>query len=396
MKYLWWVVALFALAVAFAVLGRLNNGYVLLIAPPYRVEFSLNFMIASLLLSFLIAYVVVRVVVRTLHLPKKVREFRAARSVEKIRQALDSALVALLEGRYGKARQQAERALRQGDRSGLAAMVGARAALEVRAFDQADNYLTRAEEGGQSLLVSRLMTQAEMALTQQQPLVALETLARLKREAGLHTAALRLEWRALQAAERWDEVPTLVEQLQKREVFEPEQARQLRWHAQGEHLRALAHDELALRSYWKKLSSVDQLHPKVSTAAANSFLQLGAHQEAADIVAASLEHEWVPELLPLFSECAGDNPARLLERAENWLAKHNQDAVLLLVLGKLCSKAQLWGKAQTYLEASLAIENSYSAHLSLGEMLGKLGRSSEANAHLAAALRLALAQLEAR
>lgn len=396
MKYLWWVVALFTLAVAFAVLGRLNNGYVLLIAPPYRVEFSLNFMITSLLLSFLIAYGVVRLVGRTLHLPQKVREFRVVRSAEKIRHALDSALVALLEGRYGKARQQAEKALRQGDRSGLAAMVGARAALEVRAFDQADNYLTRAEEGGQSLLVSRLMTQAEMALTQQQPLVALETLARLKREAGLHTAALRLEWKALQAAERWDEVPALVEQLQKREVFEPEQARQLRWHAQGEHLRALAHDELALRSYWKKLSSADQLHPKVSTAAAKSFLQLGAYQEAADIVAASLEHEWVPELLPLFSECAGDNPTRQLERAENWLAKHSQDAVLLLVLGKLCSKAQLWGKAQTYLEASLAIENSYSAHLSLGEMLGKLGRSSEANAHLAAALRLALAQLEVR
>jgi HemY protein len=66
----------------------------------------------------------------------------------------------------------------------------------------------------------------------------------------------------------------------------------------------------------------------------------------------------------------------------------------LYALGMLCERESLWGKAQTYLEASLALDNHWRAHVTLGEMLAKLGRQDEANAHLAAALKLALAELE--
>ena len=59
------------------------------------------------------------------------------------------------------------------------------------------------------------------------------------------------------------------------------------------------------------------------------------------------------------------------------------------------SAQQLWGKAQTYLEASLALDDAYRTHVALGELLARLGRNDEANAHLAAALKLALAELGA-
>ena len=85
-----------------------------------------------------------------------------------------------------------------------------------------------------------------------------------------------------------------------------------------------------------------------------------------------------------------------LEQAERWLADHNQDPALLYALGVLCARAQLWGKAQTYLEASLALDNRWRTHLTLGEMLGRLGRSDEANAHFVAALRLATDELKRR
>ena len=68
----------------------------------------------------------------------------------------------------------------------------------------------------------------------------------------------------------------------------------------------------------------------------------------------------------------------------------------MYALGRLCERAQLWGKAQTYLEASLALDNSWRANLALGEMQANLGRTDEANAHLAAALKLALAELNRR
>jgi HemY protein len=72
---------------------------------------------------------------------------------------------------------------------------------------------------------------------------------------------------------------------------------------------------------------------------------------------------------------------------------HSDDATLLYALGVLCERAQLWGKAQTYLEASLALDDTWRTRVALGELFGRLGRDGEANAQLAAALKLALSEL---
>ena len=48
-----------------------------------------------------------------------------------------------------------------------------------------------------------------MKLEQGQPLEALGILGALRKEAGSHTAALRLELRALQGAGRYEEIPPL-------------------------------------------------------------------------------------------------------------------------------------------------------------------------------------------
>ena len=91
----------------------------------------------------------------------------------------------------------------------------------------------------------------------------------------------------------------------------------------------------------------------------------------------------------LYAQCRTADPTRQLETAERWLAAHSQDATLLYALGRLCERESLWGKAQTYFEASLALDDHWRTHVALGEMQARLGRADDANAHLAAALRLA-------
>ena len=49
-------------------------------------------------------------------------------------------------------------------------------------------------------------------------------------------------------------------------------------------------------------------------------------------------------------------PCASIERAESWLKQHPDDAALLLTLGRLCAQQELWGKAQSYLDASIAVE----------------------------------------
>jgi HemY protein len=95
----------------------------------------------------------------------------------------------------------------------------------------------------------------------------------------------------------------------------------------------------------------------------------------------------------LYAQCRPADATRQLEQAESWLKEHNQDAKLLHALGILCERQQLWGKAQTYLEASLALDNTWRTQVVLGELLARLDRNAEATPHLAAALKLALAEL---
>jgi HemY protein len=396
MRFLFWFLLLAVAAVVAALAAKLNNGYALLVAPPYRVELSLNLLLILVVAGFASLYLVLRMVVHTVGLPAQVREWRRRHKEARSRAKLDAATVALLEGRYGKAQQQADEALAFPRASGVATLVGARAAIDVRQYAAAEGFLARPEAHVASLAVPRLTLSAEIALEQGQPQEALRILDALKREAGMHTAALRLELRATQAARRFGDIPALVEQLVKRGVFDAAQGEQVKIAAQREQLRALAGDAAGLRDAWNRLPDSRRTQPKIARAAAQSFLQLGGDREAAEIVARSLEREWDSELVELYGECRIGDATRQLEQAERWLVAHNRDAALLRVLGTLCERQQLWGKAQTYLEASLALDNHWRTHLALGEMLGRLGRGDEANAHFVAALRLATDELKRR
>jgi HemY protein len=396
MRILFWFLLLAVAAVVVALALKLSSGYVLLVQPPYRIELSLPFFLLLVVGGFGVLYLVLRMISRTVQIPAQVREWRRRQKQERARARQDAAIVALLEGRFGKAQQDAEQALALPYSSGLPALIAARAALDVREFDAGESFLARPEAQAQSLAVPRLTLSAEIALERGQPQEALRLLEQLKQEAGMHTAALRLELRALQAARRFADIPPLVEQLVKRKVFDKAQGEQVRIAAQREQLRSLAHDAAGLRDLWRRLPESVRTQPAIARAAVRSFLQLGGDGEAAEIAANGLEREWDAELLDLYGECRVRDGTRQLEQAERWLAAHPQDATLLRVLGALCQRQQLWGKAQTYLEASLALDASWRTQLALGEMLGRLGKSDEANAHFVAALRLATDELRRR
>ena len=65
------------------------------------------------------------------------------------------------------------------------------------------------------------------------------------------------------------------------------------------------------------------------------------------------------------------------------------EAELLLTLGRLCVQRELWGKAQSYLEASLATRPTQAAHVALARLFERLGRQDEAGRHFRASADLA-------
>ncbi|TMH07725.1 MAG: heme biosynthesis protein HemY, partial [Betaproteobacteria bacterium] len=110
MRILFWFLLLAVAAVVAALMVKLNAGYALLVSPPYRVELSLNLLLVLVVGGFFLIYLTLRLITRAVQLPATVREWRRRQKIERARTKQDAAVVALLEGRYGKARQHAEEA----------------------------------------------------------------------------------------------------------------------------------------------------------------------------------------------------------------------------------------------------------------------------------------------
>jgi HemY protein len=381
MKGLLWLLGLFAAAVAVMLAAR-NPGYVQLVYPPYKMEISLTLFVFALFAVFVLGYLLVRLVVATLQLPEYVRVFREERIASKGRAVMMESLRAYFEGRFAAAEKSAVRAMELGEKSGLNSIVAARAAHELREFDRRDAYLAAGEGKTVGESTMRLIAKTEFMLDQKQPQSALNSLKELN-DTGMHKhiGALGLELKAQQQARNWDAVLEVMAQLEKRNAIDKVVAAQLRQQAWLEKLRSQATDIATLRSLWKSIPAEFKHRAKIAAAAAEAFNKLGDCKSAQQLLSDSLNAQWDSELVALYGECRNDSNVAQIEQAERWLKQHTDDAGLLLALGKLCVHQQLWGKAQSYLDASLSLDPSRGAYAALGQLAEKMGKHEDALAY---------------
>jgi HemY protein len=385
MRMLLWLVAVFALAAGLSVMMRGSDGYAMFVFFPWRVEVSLNLLAIVLLAAFVATYFGVRFVSHAVRLPAHVRAFRRRRREEKGRSALFGAIQALFEGRFGRAEKLAAQAHELRCVSPLPELIGARAAQRMRDFDRRDEWLSRARKAEADWRLARLVTEAELMLEERRFDEARAALRELHAGGPRHIATLTLLLRAEQGLGNWDEVIRLARLLEKRAALPPEAIESLRVNARIAMLSRRTHDVKSLAAYWRTMPDEERAHPKVAAAAARAFIGLADCRVAHGILEEALERDWYGELVLLYGECQDIDAIARIERAERWLGEHPRDADLLLTLGRLCTQTQLWGKAISYLEASLAMRETREAHIALARVHDEMGRAEEANRHYRAA-----------
>jgi HemY protein len=397
MRSLFWLLAVFAAAVALVMLARVDEGYVLFISPPWRVEISLVLFVVASLIGFFVLYALIRVLGHALALPATVREFRARRRRERAYGALAASLQAYYEGRYARAEKEAAAAFDSGPAPGVAALLAARAAHQLRDFERREMWLERAGNAGEELHTARLMSRAELALDERDFAAARDSLRSLQASGARHIAATRMLLRAERGAGAWDEVLRLATLLAKRDAIAPAAAEEYRLQATIELLARSADDRGAFERRWRAIPGPDRLQPRVAAAAARHATALGNATLAREIIEASLAAEWSAPLVRLYAELPpaldaasrGEEARARIERVERWLRARPNDAELLAAAGRLCSDAELWGKARSFFEASLSFEESRGAHLELARLAERLGQANEAQRHYRRAAELA-------
>lgn len=384
MRGLIWLVVLFAVAVALALIGVFDGGQVLLVMPPFRVDVSLNLFVVALVLLFIVIYAVLRAVRTVWKMPQRVSAYRARSRLAKANRALREAIGHLYAGRYSKAEKSARDSLNVDANSPAASLIGAQAAHEMNEYSRRDEWL--AGVSGSDWSDARLMATADMRADGRDADGALLALTQMQAQGGRRLHAQQIALRAQQQLKNWGEVLKLVKTLEKREALHPAVAVRLRQTAAENLLRDRRHNPDALLEFWQGLSPAERQSSRLADLAAELLIALDRRNDARKIVEEALAANWDARLLRRYPDCAVVGEALpLIQRAEGWQKERTEDPDLLFALGRLCLHQQLWGKAQACLESALKLADDgplkIRTHRALGRLHEQLGDSAKASEH---------------
>ena len=147
--------------------------------------------------------------------------------------------------------------------------------------------------------------------------------------------------------------------------------------AAGEHC-----NQSALEKAWSDLPrAVRKLPPSIVTYA-RAAMACRDHPSAERVLRELIEATGDVAAIRLYGDLALPDPLVPLERAEGWLRQRPEDADLLASCARLSLRAELIGKARSYLEASLARRPTAENALILAELLEDVGEHEAATGWL--------------
>ena len=384
-----WLIALFAVAVAVALLAGNNQAVVTVFWPPHRVDVSFNLMMLFLAGLFVLVYFALRALSALFSLPAEAQRWRAQQKERAMYGGLMDALAHQLAGRYIRATKSAQNALAHekglvllADQSGhatghsasrssqlrsLAHLLVAESAqsLQNRALREQHMALALESSAQRNALEVRegvLFRGARWALDDRDPTAALEWLAQLPQGTARRTLALRLKLRAARQARKTAQALETARLLAKHRAFSPAAAESI--------IRGLAfellndsHDPAQLQSAWFSLDETERRMPELVVHAASQLVAL--HGDSA------MARAWI---LPIWermvqprSDISDGLRVKLINALETgfesldaaWLARIEtaqkswpRDANLQYLAGMACLSRQLWGKAKQLLSGA--------------------------------------------
>ena len=388
MRAIAWLLALFGVAVAVALLAGSNQSTVTVFWPPYRVDLSLNLVLLLAVATFIVLHLALKALSALLAIPQQAQRWRLQQKERATHSALLDAFSHLLAGRFLRARKAAEVALRQeqalltsghplarGDKlRALAHLVTAESGHSLQDKATRDTHLQQALDS--TAQRNTLETQetregvqlraAHWALADRDADAALQWLDALPQGAARRTLALSVRLKATRLARQTLPALETARLLAKHRAFSPAAAQSILRGLALELLNA-AYDPAQLQRAWAELDPSERLVPDVAIQAAqrlatlqgDTFLarswllpiweQMVAHPEQ--------EHAFGTKLVRALEAgfSATDSPPDLpwLHRIEAAQQRNPRDARLQYLAGMACLRHQLWGKAQQLLAQSL-------------------------------------------
>jgi HemY protein len=277
---------------------------------------------------------------------------------------MSEGLIALIEGRHGDAERDLNRASRLNSLRGPALLASAEAASRRGEHARA---LEALDQASQSAPQAARVLRARMLRRDGKPAEALALLAPESDKGSLTPGGWRELALAALASGDIRRARAALDPLQKSGALGTRAYAALETRVLVATIQTCANGA-ALNTLWSQLPKAQRRLPAVIDAYARRAAGFGLILPAMDELEAALRREWSPLLIETYGMLGSEDIEARLRRAESWLDARPNDATLLLTLGRMCVRLKLWGKANQYLQRSLALAPSAAAWEALGDL----------------------------
>lgn len=371
-----------------------DPGFVLVKYGDFSVETSLAFGIIAVAIAALLIHFIFRVLMSIWNLPGAVKRQSKSRRYDKSRRLLNQGLIDLAEGRFDQAESNLVKLVEYSESPLVHYLAAARAAQLQGKHDERDSYLKAAHEARPEAEMAIGVTQAELQLAHQQLEQSLATLTHLRGIAPHHDHVLRLLARVYFELEDWQSLVDLLPDIRKKKLLKESILKNMEGKSYRSFLAAAKGNQQALEKAWVKTPKASQTdadlilyYIKLSNRASSNS------SSVEQLIIKSLDQKWDNRLVEAYGLFKAIDPNQQLRRTEKWLGDYAKNEYLLLALGRICIRARLWGKAQSYLEASIGVNAMAASCLVLAKLLGdQLQENDKASQYYKKGLQLCLSE----
>lgn len=387
---------LLALIAAAALVAAIeyDPGYVLLSYGYYTIESTLAVAIAALLLIILALYFLIRLVSRVVYQSSAFGSWFSGFSGRRSERQAIKGMLYYSEGNWPRAAKILSSSAQHSENPLVSFLFAARAHNKIGAASTAQTLLKQAEQTTEDSSLAVGLTQAELHLENKNYELALAMLKRLRSKAPKNALAIKLLKQTFIGLNDWGGIIDLLPDLRKYKVLDKDEFASLELMAAKSQLREAARIKVnpidALHAAWKKMPSGLAHNNELIASYCKYLMALGEEAAAEKIIRNQLKRNWDKVLVDLYGCVQGADIPRQLIEAEAWLKTRNNDAALMLCLGRLSLRNQLWGKARDYFESSVKLQLNAEACAELGRLYAHLGEHEKSSAYFQKGLLLDL------
>ncbi|VEB33273.1 heme biosynthesis HemY N-terminal domain-containing protein [Legionella cherrii] len=363
-------------AVALGIQLNKDPGYVLVAINHWTIETTVWVAVFGLIILFIILYLILRLFKQISRTPSTLTRWHSKRLSQKAQAITRKGFIEYSEGYWLKAKNHLIQALPNTDTPLLNYLTAARAAQKMGDNQLRDDYLREAQQSMPEAKIAVELTQAELQLANHQWEQALATLKHLHDIAPRHPYVLKLIMQLYQEVKDWPQLITILPDLKKYQVVNPQEFALLQYNAYLQRMIDLVKQNQAeaVHTFFHSLPKTLSDEPNIIAEYIRFLLKRADYTTANDLLRRALRKDLSPQLIRLYSLLPTDE--KQLTFAEGLLKKHAHSAALYLCLGQICMKRQLWGKAKYYLEKSNEIEPTALAYEIQGQLHEKLGEEA--------------------